>query len=92
MDAGRLVGWNLRRLRVEREMTMETLAGEADVEASYIAKIERAVANPTVAALAKLAKALRITIPDLFRPFPPGSKAPRPLKSGPRPRQVRTKR
>lgn len=86
MDARRLVGWNLRRLRVERELSIETLAGEAEVEPAYLGKVERGAVNSSVDALAKLAKVLRVELREIFRPFPPGAKAPRPLRSGPRSR------
>lgn len=59
MDARRLVGWNLRRLRVEHEMSIEALAGEAEVEPAYLGKVERGEVNSSLDVLAKLAGALR---------------------------------
>lgn len=87
MDARRLVGWNLRRLRVEHEMSIEALAGEAEVEPAYLGKVERGEVNSSLDVLAKLAGALREDLRELFRPFPPGAKPPPPLPSGPRPRR-----
>lgn len=86
MDARRLVGWNLRRVRVERELSIEALAGEAEVEPAYLGKVERGKVNSSLDVLAALAKVLGIDLRDLFRPFPPGAKAPKPLRSGPRPK------
>lgn len=87
MDARRLVGWNLRRLRVTQEMTIESLADEAGLDPSFVARVERGVVNSSVDTLDKLARVLGAGLADLTRPFPPDSKAPRPLRSGPRPKQ-----
>ena len=47
---------------------MRTLAQQAGVAFPSVYRIEARVMSPTVAMLEKLARALRITIPDLFRP------------------------
>jgi transcriptional regulator with XRE-family HTH domain len=82
MDVRRLVGWNIRRIRVEREMSIETLAGEAELEPSYMGKVERGEVNSSIDTLARLSRVLRIEIRDLFNSFPPGARAPRPLPRG----------
>jgi transcriptional regulator with XRE-family HTH domain len=40
MEAKKLVGWNLRRLRVAKNLTIEELAGRADVDSSYFGRLE----------------------------------------------------
>lgn len=93
MDARRLVGWNLRRLRVEREMSIEALAGEGEVEPAYLGKVERGQVNSSLDVLARLASALRVELRELFQPFPPRAKPPPPLAHGPRPvRQSKPRR
>lgn len=92
MDARRLVGWNVRRIRVERDLSIETLAGEAALEPSYLAKLERGEINSTVLVLAKLAKSLRAPLDQLFQPFPVGAKAPKPLPGGRRSHVSRKKK
>lgn len=91
MDTRKLVGWNLRKLRVERGLTIEDLAGEADVEYSYTAKVERGVVNVSVDLLDRYAKVLKVRIGDLFADVKPGSAPPKPLKAGRRPTIARKK-
>lgn len=86
METRKLVGWNLRKLRVERGLTIEDLAGEADVEYSYTAKVERGVANVSIDLLDRYAKVLKVKTGELFTEVKPGSVAPKPLKAGRRPK------
>ncbi|WP_370156489.1 helix-turn-helix domain-containing protein [Ferrovibrio sp.] len=92
MDVKKIVGRNLRKLRVEREMTIEDLAGEAEAEASWTARIERGTVNVGIDQLARYAKVLKVRIGDLFIEPAPGAAAPRPLKPGRRPSKTTTKR
>jgi transcriptional regulator with XRE-family HTH domain len=62
------IALSLRRLRVERELSQEALANDAEVDRSYVGRLERAVANPTVDLLDKLAEALRVDLLEFFRP------------------------
>lgn len=87
MKARTIVGWNLRRLRVERGLTMETLAGEADVDPSYVARIERATVNSSIDVLERLAGALGARFADLFVEPTADTVPPRPLRGGRRPRR-----
>jgi DNA-binding XRE family transcriptional regulator len=85
MDVKKIVGRNLRKLRVEREMTIEDLAGEAEAETSWTARIERGMVNVSVDQLARYAKVLKVKVVDLFVEPAPGSAVPKPLKAGRRP-------
>jgi transcriptional regulator with XRE-family HTH domain len=82
MEAKKLVGWNIRRLRVARGITIEHLAGEADIGASYLAQLERGEVNVGVVILDRLAKALAAKLPDLVVEPAPGAKPPKPLRAG----------
>jgi transcriptional regulator with XRE-family HTH domain len=86
MEARKLVGWNLRGRRVERGYSIEQLAGEAEVDESHIARIERGTVNSSVDVLARLAKALGVKFGELFKELPVNAKPPKPLKSGRRPK------
>jgi len=66
MDAKVLVGWNLRRLRVERALTQEALGLLVECEPSYVGRIERGKENPTIGTLEAFAKALGVPISALF--------------------------
>lgn len=65
MDWNRVVGANVRRIRLERGLTQEDLAGDADLAMRHIGRIERGQSSPSVTILAKLATALSVT-PDVF--------------------------
>lgn len=82
MNGRTIVGWNLRRLRVERGLTMETLAGDADVDPPYVARIERTTVNASVDVLERLAIVLGVRLADLFVEPAEDASAPKPLRGG----------
>lgn len=92
MEARKLVGWNLRRLRVAKGYTIEELADRADADASYVARLERGEVNVGVVLLARLGKAVGAKLADLMVEPEPGAKAPRPLQAGRKPRQKPARR
>jgi transcriptional regulator with XRE-family HTH domain len=83
MRGRKLVGLNIRRLRVEREVSQERLAFDSGVDRSYLGGVERGEENPTVDVLDRLAATLAVPIGELFKPI---SNAPaRGLKRGRKP-------
>ncbi|MND45310.1 anaerobic benzoate catabolism transcriptional regulator [compost metagenome] len=66
MEWEKIVGANVRRLRKERGLSQETLAGEADLAMRHLGRIERGEGNPTVAVLGKLAEVLGVHPADLY--------------------------
>lgn len=82
MKGRKRVAWNLRRLRVERGLSQEALAADANVDRSYVGRLERMVENPTIDLLDKLAAALEIDLSDLFRLQRAGEAFPKPLRGG----------
>lgn len=82
MKAQALVARNLRRLRVRRGLSQENLALDAEVDRTYVSRMERGLENPTVAILERLARALEATLPELFRPVRSGEPVPKPLPPG----------
>lgn len=60
MEWERIVGANVRRLRKERGLSQESLAGEAGLAMRHLGRIERGEGNPTVAVLARLAEVLKV--------------------------------
>jgi transcriptional regulator with XRE-family HTH domain len=84
------VAWNLRRLRVERGLSQERLALEADVDRSYVGRLERGLENPTLAILERLAGPLAVNVSELFAK-PQGPK-PKPLPGGRKRRALRNKK
>lgn len=66
MDWGKIVGQNVRRLRVERKLTQEQLAHETEIDLTYLGGIERGRRNPSVAVLGKIARTLGVHPRDLL--------------------------
>jgi transcriptional regulator with XRE-family HTH domain len=87
MRAQALVARNLRRLRVERNLSQEALAADAGIDRTYVSRLERGLENPTVALLEQLSDALGATIVDFFVVPAPGEPPPKPLRGGRRPKR-----
>lgn len=60
MDWEKIVGANVRRLRKERGLSQEALAGEAGLAMRHLGRIERGEGNPTVAILGRMAEVLDV--------------------------------
>jgi len=58
---------NLRRLREERGLTQERLAELSDLHLTDVGRIERAVRDPGVRTVAKIAGGLGVPVAELFR-------------------------
>jgi DNA-binding XRE family transcriptional regulator len=63
-----LVARNIRRIRVARGLSQEALVVDAEIDRTYVSRLERNLENPTVGVLERVAKALRCQIVDLFVP------------------------
>ena len=62
----RRLGSRVRDLRQERRISQEALADAAGIGRSYMSGIERGVRNFSVLHLIKIARALHISIGELF--------------------------
>jgi transcriptional regulator with XRE-family HTH domain len=87
MDARALVARNIRRLRVGRSLSQESLAVDAEIDRTYVSRLERGLENPTVAVLERLAKVLGAEIVEFFARPRPGEPKPKPLPGGRKPRR-----
>jgi transcriptional regulator with XRE-family HTH domain len=87
MDARELVAWNVRRIRVLRGISSERLAAESGVDRSYMSRLERGVANPTIDVLEKVARVLGVEIAEVFSVPGPNDERPVPLPGGRRHRR-----
>ena len=92
MDARALVARNLRRLRVARNVSQEDLAVDADIDRTYVSRLERGRENPTVAVLERIAHALGVQIVEFFAVPEPGQKPPSTLRPGRRAVRPRARR
>ena len=60
-------GLNVRRQREARALTQEVLAEKADLHPTYISGIERGIRNPSVLSIAKIARAMGISLSQLMQ-------------------------
>jgi transcriptional regulator with XRE-family HTH domain len=60
------LGQKLRDRRKAAGFSQEALALEADVDRTYVSQIERGVCNPSLLALHKIAKILKVSVTDLL--------------------------
>lgn len=65
-DITRQLGQRIRDLRNERHMSQEELAFKAGISPAHLGQIERALKNPTIDTVAKIAAALNIPAVALF--------------------------
>lgn len=68
MDMRKLVGRNVKRLRLAQELTQEQLAEASGLSQQYISGLEKGLRNPTVVTLFELATALGVSHVELVRP------------------------
>jgi transcriptional regulator with XRE-family HTH domain len=61
----RALGSRVRHLREDKGWTQEVLADRAGLDRSYIAGIEAGLRNPSVKALARVAKGLGLSMSDV---------------------------
>ena len=76
-----VVARNLRRLRVAKGLAQEALAVDADVDRTYVSRLERGLENPSVGMLERLGQALNADVREFFDPVTARS-AVKPLRSG----------
>ena len=61
----RALGVRVRQLREAKGWTQEGLADRAGLDRSYIAGIEAGLRNPSLRALARIAKGLGVSVSDV---------------------------
>jgi transcriptional regulator with XRE-family HTH domain len=66
-DVRRLVGENVRRLRIAAGLSQAELAERMGVDRAYISGLELGRRNPTVVTLWHITKALGVSLRSLFR-------------------------
>lgn len=75
----RPLGAQIRRLRLERDLVQERLAELAGLNYKYLGRIELAQVNPSAEKLIHLARALGVTVGELFETTTPADTARRRL-------------
>jgi len=68
MDMRKLVGRNVRRIRLAKGLTQEAFAERSGFSQQYISGLERGRRNPSIVSVYELAQALGASHLDLLRP------------------------
>ena len=68
MDQGleMAIGVRIRKLRVQKKLTLDDLANESGVSRAMISRIERGEASPTASLLARVCAALGLSLSAFF--------------------------
>ena len=59
-------GDRLRSIRLEKGISQEALAAQADLHRTYVSSVERGARNVSLLNIARLAEALSVEIRDFF--------------------------
>ena len=66
MTINKQLGARIRYLRQQKNLSIEELALEAEINRNYLGDLERGMRNPTTVVLSKIARALGIDLAILF--------------------------
>ena len=66
-DISEKLGKRLQELRKDSSLSQERLSLKADLDRSYVSKIERAECYPSIKTLEKIAQVLEVPVMELFR-------------------------
>ena len=58
---------NVKALRKSLGLSQEGLAFECDIDRTYISKVERGIANPSLLIIFRIADVLKVEIKDLLK-------------------------
>ena len=61
------LGKNLKRIRTEKSITQGDIVRTLGVSRSFVSNIENGKTNPTLATIAKLAKAVGVSVDELLK-------------------------
>lgn len=86
MDVRKTIGWNLRRLRVDKGLSQERLALEAGIDRSYVGRVERGMENVTVSTLEAISLTLDVHVSELFAVVDDKLASPKSLRAGRKPK------
>jgi transcriptional regulator with XRE-family HTH domain len=68
MTSGKIISENIKKIRAKLGLTQDDLAKKADIKYTTLTKVEGGVVNkPSVQTMAKIAKALDVSIEELIK-------------------------
>lgn len=65
-DAKKL-GYNLKKIRIKKDITQSEIAKKLGVDRSFVSNIENAKTNPTLSTITNLAKVLGVSTNELLK-------------------------
>ncbi len=66
-EESKKLGNNLKTIRTAKNITQSELAELLGVDKSFVSNIENGKNNPTLSTIANLAKALKVSVDELFK-------------------------
>ena len=66
MDIKKKFGKQVKKFRLEKGLSQEALANQADLDRTYIPSIEKGDRNVSITVIEKIAKALQVKIVELL--------------------------
>lgn len=60
----------IKRIRLEKNMTLETLANLSGISKGHLSKIERQERDPKLSTMIQIASALKVDIEELYKVIP----------------------
>ena len=68
MTSGKTISENIKKMRTKLSLTQDDLAKKADIKYTTLMKVESGTVNkPSVQTMAKIAKALGVSIEELIK-------------------------
>jgi transcriptional regulator with XRE-family HTH domain len=67
MELQRVFGKVIKELRLQKKISQEKLAFDSDIDRTYISDIEKGDRNVSLLIIHRIAKALQISLSDLFK-------------------------
>jgi len=59
-------GANVRKVRQQKKLTQETLAFDAEIDLTYVGRIEKGKGNPSLLVMGRIASALSVPLVRLL--------------------------
>ena len=67
MNESEKLGKNLKRIRTAKGISQGEISRILEVDKSFVSNIENGKTNPTLATIAKIAKAIRVSVGELMK-------------------------
>ncbi|TYK66824.1 helix-turn-helix domain-containing protein [Colwellia echini] len=65
-DFAKIIGKNIKVMRVQKDMSQAELAFSADIDQSYLSRVENGTVNVTVIKLNRMAVVMNCTVQELL--------------------------